>query len=222
MTNDQIKSGGGFQAGDRVKHLSYGWIGTVSGEPSDDGTVWCDFDEEGQYGAYHANLKLLSRTPSHGRVREIDIGELAAAIRVNLYRHAPNMPNYRVGIVEEVLRRALSTPPETVAAPIPVEGEVTDRQAAEDAFDAVLGDAAGYAEWGSPSYKENAIRTLTEHIAAHRRAFSGGVDDKVREALRNVPIPSKFEPMSAFYRRMDEWLKGPYREAMATIKEPRA
>ena len=38
---------------------------------------------------------------------QIDIGELAAAIRVNLYRHVPNMPSYPVGIVEKVLKAAL-------------------------------------------------------------------------------------------------------------------
>ena len=48
--------------------------------------------------------------------------------------------------------------------------EITDRQAAEDAFDAILGDAGSYAEWGMPSYKENAIRTLTEHISEQHRA----------------------------------------------------
>lgn len=51
--------------------------------------------------------------------------------------------------------------------------------------------------------------------------FSRGVDDKVREVLRNVPIPSRTETFKSFFARMDEWLKGPYREAMATIKEPR-
>lgn len=54
-------------------------------------------------------IRFISRTPSHGKVSGVDIGEIAAAIRVNLYRHDANMPSYPGGIVEEVLRRALST-----------------------------------------------------------------------------------------------------------------
>ena len=33
-----------------------------------------------------------------------DVGELATAIRVNLYRHAPNMPSYPEGIVPKVVK----------------------------------------------------------------------------------------------------------------------
>ncbi|MEO7467548.1 MAG: hypothetical protein ABIV36_11075 [Sphingobium limneticum] len=40
--------------------------------------------------------------------QQMQIGEVAAAIRVELYRAVPSMPNYPVGIVEPVLEAALA------------------------------------------------------------------------------------------------------------------
>lgn len=40
-----------FERGDRVQHIETGWTGTVTGEPSDSGLIWCVFDQVGQYGA---------------------------------------------------------------------------------------------------------------------------------------------------------------------------
>lgn len=41
------------------------------------------------------------------------------------------------------------------------------REAGEEVFAGVLGDAACYSEWGYPSYKENAIRYISSLIQSH-------------------------------------------------------
>lgn len=57
----------------------------------------------------------------------------------------------------------------TALNPFVVDGmEVGDREAAERIFGEILGDVGSYAEWGRPSYREGAIRTLTETLTAHR------------------------------------------------------
>lgn len=42
-----------------------------------------------------------------------------------------------------------------------------DRDAAESAFDDVLGNAGSYAEFGLPSYREAGVRSLAEAFAQH-------------------------------------------------------
>lgn len=78
MTNDQ-KSGGELQAGDRVQYHPRGWTGVVTDPVNEDGIVYCRFEEVGQFGAAVRNLRLLSRTPSHGRVSDSEDGRLPAA-----------------------------------------------------------------------------------------------------------------------------------------------
>ena len=55
-----------FKAGDRVRH-AHGWIGIVTGEPSDSGVVWCRFDGVGQYGADPKQLTPLAAQAPGGR-----------------------------------------------------------------------------------------------------------------------------------------------------------
>ena len=66
------------------------------------------FHSGGDDGAWPCICSPTPAKAGEDRVR-IDIGELVAAIRVNLYRHVPNMPSYPVGIVEKVLKAALSS-----------------------------------------------------------------------------------------------------------------
>ncbi|GLV28144.1 hypothetical protein TomTYG75_06680 [Sphingobium sp. TomTYG75] len=67
---------------------------------------------------------ILSRTPSHGRVSDI-----AERLRHSIEALGPEGIGGNVSMSYEFacdLLDAISTPPETVAAPIPVEGEVDD------------------------------------------------------------------------------------------------
>ena len=48
--------------------------------------------------------------------------------------------------------------------------EQIDRDAAEWMFSTVLGDVSSYAEWGYPSYREEALRDMSEAFARHRLA----------------------------------------------------
>jgi heat shock protein HspQ len=45
-----------FKAGDRVRHVIRGWVGTVTDEPSDSATAWTVFDGIGMVGADPRNL----------------------------------------------------------------------------------------------------------------------------------------------------------------------
>lgn len=47
-----------FKTGDRVKHIDYGWRGVVTGEPSDEGRCWTQFDGVGMFGADPRKLVL--------------------------------------------------------------------------------------------------------------------------------------------------------------------
>lgn len=49
-----------------------------------------------------------------------------------------------------------------------VQIKYVDRLAAEKLFNDTLGDIGSYAEFGQPSYREGAIRVLSEQLAAHR------------------------------------------------------
>ena len=42
---------------------------------------------------------------------------------------------------------------------------------------------------------------------------------KAREALNNVPIPSRTEGRAVFSKRMDKWLAGEYRATLAELGE---
>lgn len=48
-----------FKTGDRVKHVSREWRGTVTGEPSDAALAYVQFDGVGVYGADPRKLKKI-------------------------------------------------------------------------------------------------------------------------------------------------------------------
>ena len=45
-----------------------------------------------------------------------------------------------------------------------------DEARALELFDAALGDMGSFAEWGTPSYRDGALRTISAALAAHRQA----------------------------------------------------
>ena len=143
-----------------------------------------------------------SRTPSHGRVSDsvAMARAIASAYNPGLFdgdddvKHraaSPHTVAHSQGVELGLARKAaqavlaLSTPPQTVAAPIPVEGEVI--QADIRHLAAILEEwdmKEPPNAWTGHSYEAIAADALTR-IAAHRRAFSGGVDE-VREALETA------------------------------------
>ena len=177
------------------------------------------------------------------------IGELAAAIRVNLYRHAPDMPNYPVGIVEEVLRRALSTPPETVAAPIPVGEEAGNLETAAaglketgESFKVIQADRDALAQIDDALgfLMDNEREIVLHAFARHRLTFSRGVDEraqiiawlrddagKTRDDLRRLPAARKltrgqtaeWEALIAMKAGIAEAIERG--DHLSTIEEPR-
>jgi hypothetical protein len=50
-----------FKVGDRVSYPHRGWVGNVTNEPSDNGIVYCRFDNVGQYGADPRKLEKVKR-----------------------------------------------------------------------------------------------------------------------------------------------------------------
>lgn len=53
-----------FKPGQRVSYEGGKWVGTVTGEPSEIGLVWCRFDGVGQYGADPRKLtKIRTKAP---------------------------------------------------------------------------------------------------------------------------------------------------------------
>ena len=45
-----------------------------------------------------------------------------------------------------------------------------DEARAIDIFDDALGDMSSFGEFGQPSYRDGALRTISMHLAAHRQA----------------------------------------------------
>lgn len=78
-----------------------------------------------------------------------------------------------------------------------------DRDAAAAIFDVVLGDVGSYAEFGYPSYREGAIRSLTNAFAAHRRA---ALEEAIKacDDQRDDFLSEQYavgQPMSSFSER---------------------
>lgn len=201
MTNDQIKSGGELNvAGAFVRHLKRGTeyevvaTGTLqcaANAALDEQPVVVYRGEDGRYwvrGVTEFNdgrFEEVSCTPSHGRVsgdlherimREMWLSEGEESDEINIAR---------LGTFERLAHaaiRALSTPPETVTAPIPVEGEVIqadiDRAyAALDRFETIR----------APTLVGDELRDaiaveMAADFATHRLTFSRGVDKEAAHA----------------------------------------
>lgn len=83
-----------------------------------------------------------------------------------------------------------------------------DREAAEIAFNRVLGDAASFAEFGRPSYREGGVRTLADAFMRHRLAFStpaASDAEAMREACAKVADDIAKGCASAFSVADQKW-----------------
>jgi hypothetical protein len=91
------------------------------------------------------------------------IGEIAASIRINLYRAVPTMPNYPVGIVEAVLTTALapSTAPDTIGSHFGNGG----------GLDPAAGVAPALIEWITELARRDILRTQTDFIGRMHQAI---------------------------------------------------
>lgn len=83
----------------------YGVVSHVTGKEVC--RVWSQED------AVKITALLNAHPPQPDALAKGDIGEIAASIRVSLYKAVPGMPNYPVGIVEPILRAALATKGDT-------------------------------------------------------------------------------------------------------------
>lgn len=207
MTNDQIKSGGELNvAGAFVRHLKRGTeyevvaTGTLqcaANAALDEQPVVVYRGEDGRYwvrGVTEFNdgrFEEVSCTPSHGRVsgeerlRQAlqEIYDLPGELNLSNYDNS-DVELLNSNFVEAIMiaERALSTPPETVTAPIPVEGEVIqadiDRAyAALDRFETIR----------APTLVGDELRDaiaveMAADFATHRLTFSRGVDKEAAHA----------------------------------------
>ncbi len=62
------------------------------------------------------------------------------------------------------------------------------REAAETAFDAVLGDAGSYAEYLRPSYREGGIRTLSQAFASFEAAIRADQAERDAEVAEGLDL----------------------------------
>lgn len=140
MTNDQIKSGGeldlrpwGYAPGGYFfKCIDCPETSIPLEWPIADKRSWrC---KEHALVAREKTGDTLSRTPSHGRVS----GEAALAVVREML--ADGLVGAAIHYID---RRALSTPPETVAAPIPVEADGDDEGPCTDCWDTIGEDDLG-------------------------------------------------------------------------------
>lgn len=174
MTNDQTKSGGEHWSRQEIIRLIiraivdgkiHGGLAVPAGRAADDILTLLE--------------PVLSRTPSHGRVSRacaLIVAEAKSAL--NELANAPmgislaDWGNIAMKIMRAIDLAALSTPPETAAAPIPVEGEVIRN--------------ATLRLMAAASKIERDVRLLDltneEYESLARAALDRGVDE-VREAL---------------------------------------
>jgi hypothetical protein len=61
-----------------------------------------------------------------------------------------------------------------------IEVTQADRDAANKLFDAILNDVWHFAEFGLPSYQEDALQTMIQAFAAHRVAIEAKIVDWMR------------------------------------------
>lgn len=81
--------------------------------------------------------------------------------------------------------------------PAPVEVTQADESRALEIFNEALGDMGSFAEYGSPSYQDGALRTIALHCARHRIDHSAPADlvealqDRIRVACGDWCDPEK-------------------------------
>lgn len=69
-----------------------------------------------------------------------------------------------------------------------------DYLTAQCAFDDVLGYSASYAEFGRPSYREGAVRTLADALARHRTAAEKSGDVALRALVAVIDAVRDYLP----------------------------
>lgn len=100
----------------------------------------------------------------------------------------------------------------TNATPGPVD--VTQ---AEKLFDAILGNVAAYGEWGTPSYREAALRDISAAFARHRIEAARPVQSELVEALGIADGIIEADLMDAIEHGDADW-EGRTRTALEAIR----